>query len=126
MPSIARLVTRTRTDGAWRPVRPWWTRNARRLTAVLPYVAMIMSDAARASVEYAPVSADAVLIVDSRGVVQSVSAGGAEKLHRAFNPDLSVHTDTRATQKSFVKRLLRQLQASMSRTAGSDGSPPAV
>ena len=106
--------------------RPFGHRDMRRLNTLLPYLAMLMSDSARPDMEYAPPAASAVIIVDARGMIQSVSHGGQDVLRSALNPGLNTHADVRGAFASLMKRLLRRLRASMSENGGRDCVPPAI
>ena len=99
-------------------------RDTRRLAALLPYLAVLMSDSAGPDIEYAPSAASAVFIVDALGMVQSVSHGGHDVLRLALNPQLNTHADIRGALTSLTKRLLRQLRTSMS--GGRECAPPIV
>jgi DNA-binding NarL/FixJ family response regulator len=101
-------------------------RDVRRLQTLLPYLAVLMADSARPGMEYAPPATGAVVIVDARGMVQSLSQGGRNVLHQALNPGSDTHADVSDALAIVTKRLLRQLRASMSDAVGRECSPPIV
>jgi len=100
--------------------------DARKLRTLLPYLALLMTDSAAPDLEYAPSNASAVIIVDSRGAIQNISHGGRDVLQVALNPQLDAYSDVRSAFAVLVKRLLRQLRASMSSTSGRDCAPPII
>ena len=101
-------------------------RDVRRLQTLLPYLAVLMSDSARPGMEYTPPATSAVVIVDARGRVQSLSQGGQNVLRQALNPGSSTHADVSDALASVTKRLLRQLRASMLAAGGRECAPPIV